>query len=397
MGAETGLISAERKQTFTAVLVYRLAAVVVVAATAGLRETLPLWMRDWIIYAAIPLFFYNLAAFLWRDKLEQILTQYPRLLVLDMFVSFALLEIGGGWRNSYFVYTLSTLLLFTVFLKRPGVWSAAAVFFVFALIRDPTYGLSGIAVFGYTDWDMRAGAALFYVSAGLIFGYFDTLPNRIERLAQDKIDETERAAKREEGERIALELHDHAKSMITALLIRSRSLLRDEQWDETYLRRELEWLWRGMSYLQTELTQLVKALRGQLPTESCDLAAVVHEGIGIVEDMTGCHWVPATKINEETTLSLRQRDTLRSFLFEALMNTWKHSGVSAGTIELTRSSDQIVVVIADQGRGFDLEAANRGATLGLKSLHHRAQELGGQMEIMTSPGQGCRLTLTFHL
>jgi signal transduction histidine kinase len=185
--------------------------------------------------------------------------------------------------------------------------------------------------------------------------------------------------------------------MIAALLMRSRSLLRDEQWDETYLRRELEWLWRGMSYLQTELTQLVKALRGNMPTESCELVAVVREGIGIVEDMTGGRWALARRISEKTILSLRQRDALRSFLFEALMNSWKHSGVFAGTIALTRSDDEVVVVIADEGRGFDLEAPNKGTTLGLKSLHHRAQELGGQLEIMTSPGQGCRLTLTFHL
>jgi signal transduction histidine kinase len=397
MRAETGLISAERKRTFAAVLVFRLAAVVVIGAAAELRQTLPLWMRDWILYAAVPLSFYNLAAFLWRDRLEKILARYPRLLVFDLFIAIALLEIGGGWRNSYFVYTLSTLLLFAVFSKRRGVWLAAAAFSLFSLIRDPTYGLPGIAVFGYTDWDMRAGAALFYVSAGLILGYFDSLLNRIEQLAQDKMDAAERAAKREEGERIALELHDHAKSMITALLMRSRSLLRDEQWDEAYLRRELEWLWRGMSYLQTELTQLVKALRGQMRTEICDLVAVTREGIGIVEDMTGCYWALAMKINEKTTLPIRQRDALRSFLFEALMNTWKHSGVSAGIISLQRSGDEVVIVVADNGRGFDPEAPNAGGTFGLKSLHLRAQELGGKMEIMTSPGQGCRLILTFHL
>lgn len=141
--------------------------------------------------------------------------------------------------------------------------------------------------------------------------------------------------------------------MITALLLRSRALLRRQAWEETAVRRELEWLWRGMSYLQTELTQLVKTLQGQEQPASLDLAAIVREEIQLIEALTDCRWTLVTAEEVKTNLSLRQRDALRPFLSEALMNIWKHAGVNAGTIELKRQQDEVVVIVADQGRGFD--------------------------------------------
>jgi signal transduction histidine kinase len=150
-----------------------------------------------------------------------------------------------------------------------------------------------------------------------------------------------------------------------------------------------------MSYLETELTQLVKALRCQEQAASLELAAIVQEEIQIVEALTGCRWTLVTAEEEKTNLFLRQRDTLRPFLSEALMNIWKHAGVTVGTIELKRQQDEVVVIVADQGQGFDPTARATQATLGLQSLQHRARELGGRLELVSCPGQGCRLTLTF--
>lgn len=233
---------------FAATLRFRVGVVTVIAATAGFRHSLPDWMINWFLLIAAPLFIYNLAALLWRRRLEPILIRYPWLLIIDLLIAVAILSLGGGWRNSYFLYTLTTLMLFTIFLKRQGVWSAAVVFIGAALLKHPAGELPAVATFGVTNWDMRLGAALFYLCAGLILGYFDTLLSRIERLAQEKVIETQRRVAIEEKARLALGLHDGAKQMISALLLRSRALLRRQEWEETAVRRELEWLWRGMSY-----------------------------------------------------------------------------------------------------------------------------------------------------
>ena len=87
----------------------------------------------------------------------------------------AILAIGGGWRSSYYFYTLTTLILFTIFLNRTGAWLAAAVFIGAALLKNPAGELPAVATFGATDWDLRLGAALYYLCAGLVLSYFDTM------------------------------------------------------------------------------------------------------------------------------------------------------------------------------------------------------------------------------
>lgn len=397
MDASTGdsLISAERSRALTAALWFRLVAVVVIGVATGFRHTLPAWMREEFVLIALPLFGYNLVALLGRQQLELILARYPGWLVVDLVVSIAILTIGGGWRNSYFFYTLTTLILFTIFLNRRGVWAEAGAFMVAALIKNPAGDLPAVETFAVTNWDMRLGAALFYLCAGLILGYFDTLLLRIERLAREKIAETQRRVAVEEQQRLALELHDGAKQMVLALLLRSRGLLRRQEWREDGARRELEWLWRGLSYLQTELNHQVKALRGQEAARGWEVAAVVREEVQLVTALTGGRWTLEVATEEPVFFSVRRRDALRHFLAEALMNTWKHAGVAVGEVELRQRQDEIVLGISDRGCGFDPATSGERGTVGLLSLRQRARELGGSLELESQSEQGCRLTLRF--
>lgn len=128
-----------------------------------------------------------------------------------------------------------------------------------SLLKDPAGDLPTVETFAVDRWDLRVGAPLFYLSAALILGYFDTLLPRIEQLAREKIAETRCRVAVEGQQRLALELHDGAKQMVLALLLRSRGLLRRQEWRENGTRRELEWLWRGLSYLQTELRAYTKS------------------------------------------------------------------------------------------------------------------------------------------
>lgn len=252
-------------------------------------------------------------------------------------------------------------------------------------------------IFPVIHWDTRLGAALFYLCAGLILGYFDTLLSRIEHLAQEKIAETQRRVTVEEHQHLALELHDGAKQMVLALLLRSRGLLRRQEWDEDSVRKELEWLWRGLSYLQTELNHLVTTLRSQELARGWEVAAIIREEIQLVTTLTGSHWTLEVSMGGLAFLSTQRRDALRHFLVEALMNTWKHAGVAVGKVELRQQQDEIVLSISDRGCGFDPATSGDHEAVGLHSLRQRAQKLGGSLKLESQPGQGCRLTLQFPI
>ncbi|HEX8773672.1 MAG TPA: chemotaxis protein CheB [Pyrinomonadaceae bacterium] len=85
---------------------------------------------------------------------------------------------------------------------------------------------------------------------------------------------------------------------------------------------------------------------------------------------------------------------------EALNNTYKHARASRVDVLLERRDDSVVLIVEDQGVGFDLndkEQAEGG--LGLLGMSERAALVGGALEIESVPGQGttvfARVPLTF--
>jgi PAS domain S-box-containing protein len=79
-------------------------------------------------------------------------------------------------------------------------------------------------------------------------------------------------------------------------------------------------------------------------------------------------------------------------LQEALHNIVKHSGAKNVTVRLTRSDGDLSLEIRDDGVGFDVEAARLAAGLGLISMRERIHLIGGEFQILSSPGQGTTIT-----
>jgi signal transduction histidine kinase/CheY-like chemotaxis protein len=96
-----------------------------------------------------------------------------------------------------------------------------------------------------------------------------------------------------------------------------------------------------------------------------------------------------------------EREPLKIFIFRAiqelLFNIVKHSEVKKAKIDLCSSDDLLVISVSDQGKGFDPESLmddKPTIKIGLVSLRERVSHIGGTFLIESSPGQGCRITLT---
>lgn len=79
---------------------------------------------------------------------------------------------------------------------------------------------------------------------------------------------------------------------------------------------------------------------------------------------------------------------------EAVSNAVRHAQASSITISTQQDKDQFLIVVADNGRGFDLEQLPNQAGLGLRNIQQRAALHGGQVTIDTAPGRGTRLTIS---
>ena len=73
---------------------------------------------------------------------------------------------------------------------------------------------------------------------------------------------------------------------------------------------------------------------------------------------------------------------------EGLNNIRRHSGANTAQILLRQIDNRVQLSITDNGSGFDLNAANRKPSLGLKSMEERTRLLAGRFEIRSNPGHG---------
>ena len=77
---------------------------------------------------------------------------------------------------------------------------------------------------------------------------------------------------------------------------------------------------------------------------------------------------------------------------EALQNVQKYAQASTATVRVRADGERLVIEIADDGCGFDVRAATRGA--GLTNMEDRLDALGGTLHIESSPGAGTTLRAT---
>jgi signal transduction histidine kinase len=92
---------------------------------------------------------------------------------------------------------------------------------------------------------------------------------------------------------------------------------------------------------------------------------------------------PPVKVDIASTLaplSPRVETAAYRIAQEALTNVARHAAAEHTRLALTTNDDALRMEITDDGRGFDL---SRASGVGLTSMRHRAETLGGTLEVTT--------------
>lgn len=79
---------------------------------------------------------------------------------------------------------------------------------------------------------------------------------------------------------------------------------------------------------------------------------------------------------------------------EALINVRKHAQVNKALLHLSYNGNQVRIRIEDKGQGFDL-AEEKVSSFGLKIMRERMENIGGRLEIESTPGKGTQITLLY--
>jgi two-component system, NarL family, sensor histidine kinase UhpB len=128
--------------------------------------------------------------------------------------------------------------------------------------------------------------------------------------------------------------------------------------------------------------------------------AVPHKHINLEELITGLK----DKIRNASSLRLHLDYTIREdqlshdlkinvyrIVQEQLSNILKHAKADRVDISLKSQKGSVKVVLADNGKGFDVNVKRNG--IGLSNIINRVESFNGHVEISSSPGKGCVITM----
>jgi signal transduction histidine kinase len=198
-----------------------------------------------------------------------------------------------------------------------------------------------------------------------------------------------------ERERIARDIHDDLGAGMTQLVLMGEIAQHGMEADSPE-RRQVDGICEKARDLLGSMDEVVWAVSPRRDTLRdfsvyvCQYATKFLESTGIRCRLDVEPQLPASAFD------LPVRRSLLMAVKEALNNAAKHSGASELFIRIHRDAEAIVVMVEDDGRGFD-PAAPDGSRNGLGNMADRLREAGGRCEIRSAPGQGCRVELSMPL
>jgi PAS domain S-box-containing protein len=226
-----------------------------------------------------------------------------------------------------------------------------------------------------------AASAVIAIENARLFEEVRIAREQLRALSRNLVDiqEAERAA-------VARELHDEAGQSLSYLLLALGMLEREASNAEAVVARA-----RTLEGMIETLLENLHRLSVRLRPAALDhlgLAPALEQYIETFINQYGIDTQFAAMGIGDERFSPEVETTLYRVVQEALTNVARHAEASHVDVLLERRGDRIVVVVEDDGVGFDAEAATEQGRLGLVGMRERAHMLGGSWLIESSPGHG---------
>lgn len=209
------------------------------------------------------------------------------------------------------------------------------------------------------------------------------------------------AAQEEERQRMARELHDGLGPILASLNIRLLTIQRRLHKDGHAVEGEIGELAAQVQTCLRDIRRLIYDLR-PVALDELGLVAALREHLArcaeehglMVEFATG-NGPPNCLVGER--LPAHVETALFRIVQEAVNNVIRHAQARRLSVMLTRDAERVQLCISDDGLGFDAQLPRSGRHIGLWSMCERVEQLGGQFELTSAPGQGTTVTASLPL
>jgi signal transduction histidine kinase len=202
-----------------------------------------------------------------------------------------------------------------------------------------------------------------------------------------------------ERARVALELHDTITQMLCAVLIRSQVLADKLPARNKRAKEEIVKLHEIIGKTIEEVERISRNLRPSV-LDQLGLVSGLQETITEFTNRTGVS-VKLACVQLAARLPTDTELVLYRILQETLKNVEKHARASHVTVHLTKPGDFVLLVIKDDGGGFDLDhppARRKGkGGFGLLGMRERAISVGGALEVKSVRRAGTEIEVRIPL
>jgi len=202
--------------------------------------------------------------------------------------------------------------------------------------------------------------------------------------------QTEEAAAARERIRLTRDLHDGILQSLTAARFQLK-LLTDGQRDEDAQSR----LDTIKQLLNNEQIRIRDFVRQTLPRSDAGTELVLSRDLRRVVSELGELWGCATSLSvdpQDASVPAKLGAHLSLMLAEAVSNAVRHGGASTVRVGIRKTNEHLAIQIQDNGHGitgsackYDHKEHADVAALGPVSLRGRVVELGGSLDVRSSP------------
>ena len=208
---------------------------------------------------------------------------------------------------------------------------------------------------------------------------------QLQRAEQQHALEQERA-------RIAQDLHDDLGSTLTRLSLLS-GLIKADKDNPDQVEAHAGKLAESADQTVRALEEIVWAVRPGSDTLQSLVEYIAHFATELFEgNATRCrldlpHDLPARPLPPDV------RHNIFLIVKEALTNALKHARANEVHVLAKMSADALEISVQDDGKGFDPASPAESRRNGLGNMRHRAEAIGGRLELQSAPGTGTTVRL----
>lgn len=197
----------------------------------------------------------------------------------------------------------------------------------------------------------------------------------------------------EERQRIAREFHDTLEQDLTGLSLRLDAAV--ARGSDERLRGFIEGSRNLVSRIQIETRNLIADLR-QEPGEEADLTSALGELVAGRNGEPGPEVVMVPPAEDVPALPSRTVHHLRMIAQESVTNVIKHAGATKVAISVDYDGEELVMRIADDGRGLEEpeNTAARSGHFGCMGMRERCRKIGAEIAWESVPGEGTTVSVT---